>query len=174
MIRRLHGFSLIELITVIVILAVAGVGVVAYINQTTRASADPQMIQQANAIAQSYLEEVRLRAFCDPDFAATNCPVACVSSACGSCSGAEPSRDLFDDVCDYDGLSDTTGALDQTGAVIPGLEDFNVSVDVVDDASADLNGLSATGGRVVMININVSHDGNQNVDVNLTGYRVNF
>jgi len=71
------------------------------INNITKSSADPQFIQQDNAIARSYLEEVLLRPFCDPDFVTTSCPANCVSSACANYTGTEATRNLFDDVCDW-------------------------------------------------------------------------
>ena len=169
-----RGFTLLELVMVVVILSVVGVGMVTLIHNTTKSSADPQFISQGNAIARSYLEEVLLRPFCDPDFSSTSCPTDCLVSACAGCTGVEGSRDLFDDVCDYDGLADTAGAVDQTATAIPGLEDFNVSVQVVDDVGADLNGLTGVGGQVVLVTVTVTHDVNQSVNVTLSGYRTNF
>ena len=170
-----RGFTLIELVLAIVILSVVGTGMLVLINNTTKNSADPQFIQQANGIARSYLEEVLVRPFCDPDVS-TDCPAVCVTSACGACIAAEGSRNLFDDVCDYDGLSDAAGAIDQTGGAITGLEAFNVSIEVLDDAGADLNGLTGVTGQVVLVNVNVNvtHDDNQSVNVRLSGYRTNF
>ena len=80
-------------------------------------------------------------------------------------------RALFDDVCDYDGLSDA-GVVDQTGTPVAGLGAYNVTVTV--DDSVTLNGLSGRGGQVVLVNVNVTHSGNQRVDVNLSGYRGNY
>lgn len=168
------GFTLLELVLVVVILSVVGVGMLVLIHNTTKNSADPQFIQQANSIARSYLEEVLLRPFCDPDFVTNSCPADCTVGACGACTGAEGGRSLFDDVCDYDGLSDTAGALDQTGSAVTGLGAFNVSVQVFDDGGADLNGLTGTTGQVVLVNINVTHDENESVNVSLSGYRTNF
>ncbi len=48
---RQGGVSLLELVVVIVILGVVGSGMLILIQQITASSADPQMIQQANAIA---------------------------------------------------------------------------------------------------------------------------
>lgn len=168
------GFTLLELVMVVVILSVVGLGMVTLIHNTTKSSSDPQFIAQANSIARSYLEEALLRPFCDPDFSSTDCPTDCLVSACGACTAPEGSRDLFDDICDYDGLSDTGGAVDQTATVIPGLEAFNVNVAVVDDAGANLNGLTGGGGQVVLVNVTVTHDVNQSVNVALSGYRTNF
>lgn len=70
--RRQRGLTLIELIVFIVIVSVALVGVLAVLNVTTKASADPMVRKQALAVAESILEEVMLQPFtwCDPDDAA--------------------------------------------------------------------------------------------------------
>ena len=158
---------------VLVILSVVGLGMLILMHNTIKSSADPQFIQQANSIARSYLDEVLLRPFCDPDFS-TDCPGACMVNACTACGGGEGSRSLFDDVCDYDGLSDTGGAVDQTGTAIAGLEAFNVSVSVDDTVTIGTPALSGGAGQVVLVNVSVSHDDNQAVGVTLSGYRANF
>jgi MSHA pilin protein MshD len=178
--QRQRGVSLLELLLAIVVIGIAATGALRWVWTNTQNSADPQMFQQANAVARSYLEEVLLRSFCDPDFdpdadPVTLCPTDCVVSACSSCGGTgllqEGSRPLFDDVCDYDGLADA-GVVDQTGAPVVGLGAFNVTVTV--DDSVTLNGLTGAAGQVVLVNVNVTHSGNQRVDVNLSGYRGNY
>ena len=180
-----QGFTLLELIVSIVIL---GLGVTAFtslINQTTRHSIDPMIIEQANAIAQSYLEEVMLRPFCDPDWDAdanpatpTVCPTDCTSAtACTTCSpgATEGSRTLFDDVCDYnDPLVDSTsGARDQNNTLIGGLGAYNINVTVVDSGET-LDSLSSANGEVLRIDVNVTHDSFSDLNLTLTGYRTNF
>jgi len=178
--QRQRGVSFLELILTIVVIGIAASGALRWVWTNTQNSADPQMLQQANAVARSYLEEVLLRSFCDPDFdpdadPTTLCPTDCVVSACGACGGTGPlqegTRALFDDVCDYDGLADV-GVVDQTGTPVAGLGAYNVTVTV--DDSVTLNGLAGGAGQVVLVNVNVTHAGNQRVDVNLTGYRGNY
>ena len=181
--RSQSGVSLLELVVVIVIVGVVGAGMAVLINNTTRNSVNPLLVQQANAIARAYMEEVTLRPFCDPDFdpdadpsTLTICSTDCSVAACGTCGGVgvppSGSRDQFDDICDYDGLSNGAGAVDQTGALIPGLEAFNVTVNV--DDTVILNGLDGASGQVVQIDVNVSHDTNPAVNVDLTSFRANF
>ena len=177
------GFTLLELVVTIVIVAVGLVALLTQILQVTAHSADPMVRQQAHAIAQSYLEEILLRTFCDPDFdpdadPTTGCPTECTASACtgGACAGTGPlkevSRDRYDDVCDYHGLTDD-GAVDQNNNPVPELSAFNISVNV-DDAAASLNGLSATAGEVVRVDVRVTHDQMRDVDITLSGYRANY
>ena len=171
-----HGFTLIELVITIVLL---GIGVSAFmvlINQTTRDSVDPLIRQQAGAVAQSYLDEVVLNPFCDPDFS-TNCRADCTSAtACSACGGSEGSRNIYDDVCDYDGLNNN-GARDRNSNPIAGLEAYNVQVTVDDgsDGSAvTLDGLTSNNGQVLRIDVQVTHDSYSDLNYVLSGFRVNY
>lgn len=167
-----RGFTLIELVVAIVILSIGVTAFLILINQTVRHSADPMILEQANAIAQSYLEEVMLNSFCDPDFS-TDCPNDCTTSACtGGCSLAEGNRSLFDDVCDYDGLNNN-GAIDQNNNPVAGLGSFNVSVNVI-DSGINFGGLDSDAGEVVRIDVRVTHDSFQALDLTLSGFRTNY
>lgn len=176
MLKNSRGTTLIELVMTIVIVSIAVVTLLAITSQTSERSVDPMIQQQATAIAQSYLEEIVQKSFCDPDVAA-DCVVACAGAgACGNavCTVAEgaANRNIFDDVCDYDGLANN-GAIDQTGALIPGLGLYNVNVQVVDNISVDLNGLTGDQGQVVRIDVTVTHPAMQD-SIMISGVRVNF
>jgi MSHA pilin protein MshD len=164
-----HGFTLIELIITVVVLGIGATAFTILINQTTRASVDPLLRVQANAIAQSYLEEILSQAFCDPNFS-TDCPNNCNASACSNCTVADAGRPNFNDVCDYQAVNDA-GAVDRNGILIPGLGTYNVTVTV--DDSASLGGLSGGAGEVLRVDVSVTH-GSLPGPVNLSGYRVNF
>jgi MSHA pilin protein MshD len=171
--RRRRGFTLIETVFVLVVLAL---GVTAFLNlirTTTAHSADPMIQQQAHAIAQAYMEEILARPFCDPDTVPSDCPANCTSAACGSCNTVEGSRSLYDSVCDYDGLGDTTGARDFSGSVQTGLEDYNVDVTVDDDA-VTLGGLDSGSGEVVEVEVQVTHDEVDALNTSLKAYKANF
>lgn len=177
---KFAGFTLIELILAIVILSIGVTAFIRLINQTTAGSIDPVIIEQANAIAQSYLEEALLNPFCDPDIS-TSCPTFCsVDNMCSVCSSFEglANRNLFDDVCDYGNINDN-GAVDQAGNSITGLEDFNVSVNVVDtgvtlQGSPSGNTLDSTNGEVVRVDVTVTHDTFQSLNLTLSGYKANY
>jgi MSHA pilin protein MshD len=125
MTRNQQGLTLIELIVVMIVISVALVGVLSVINYTTRYSADPVLRHQAIAIAEAYMEEITLKEFRDPDTGDT-CPVS------------EASRSLYDNVCDYNGLVDS-GARNQNDQAIAGLENYRVSVAVVQEAFGPLS-----------------------------------
>jgi len=182
---RQRGVTLIELVASIVIFAVVAAGLIVLMQQTTAQSADPMVQQQASAIAQAYLEEIALQSFCDPNFdvdsvptTPLNCPADCTSALCGGgCRNAalgssqEAARNLFDDLCDYDGLSDP-GAADQNGLPIPGLGAYRVNV-TVDDAGFSLDTLDPGAGQVVRVNVSVSNSAMESAVV-MSVYRTNF
>ena len=175
MIRRSRqaGATLIELVTSMVILAVALGGILLTINGAIRRSADPMVQEQASALAQAYLEEVTSKPFCDPDFS-TSCPAACTTSPCGTCAGAigpPESRATYDDVCDYNGLTNA-GARDQFNNPIAALNNYTVGV-VVSGNGETLNGLSSNSGQIVRVSVTVSHPALP-ASVVVAAYRANY
>ena len=151
------GFSLIELVISIVIIGIAVAGILNVMNVTTQHSADPMIQHQALAIAEAYLEEIELKAFCDPTLNPS--PGVCTNV----CPAAEAARDLYDNVCDYNGLSDS-GAQDQTGTAITGLEPYAVDVTVIPEA---LSGIAASDSLRIDVRV---QNGNL-VNLTLSGYR---
>lgn len=141
-----QGFTLVELIISMVVVSIALGGVLMVMNYTVLHSADPMLQHQAVAIAESYLEEVLLHAYSDPDG-----------------TSGESLRRLFDDVDDYDGLTDA-GARDQEGTAIAGLEAYTVSVDIADTS---LNGVACKQATVRVVHP-------AGIDLSLSGYRANL
>ena len=141
------GFTLIEIITTIVILAVAATAIMSVFTSTVRSSADPVIQQQAVSIAEAYMEEILLKSFNDPN-------------------GTEvgESRATFDDVDDYDGLNDAD-AMDQDGNTITGLEAYTVTVAV---SNASLN----TTVPALLVVVTVDHDALD--PIVLRGYRTSY
>ena len=147
--HRRGGFTYVEMLISIVIIAIAVTGVLSVMNLTTGRSADPMIRQQAVAIAEAYLEEITLKPFTDPD---------------GSDTGE--TRPTYDDLFDYDGLDDT-GAEDQEGNPIDGLEPYRVEVSVV---SQDLKDIDSTDAA--RIDVQVTHT--DVVDITLSAYRTDY
>jgi len=142
---RLSGFTLLEIITTVVVIAVAAPTLMSVFSSTIQTSADPMFQHQALSIAEAYMEEILLK-----DFAI----------------GPETTRANFDDVRDYNGLTDV-GARDQANNLIAGLNDYTISVTVANDG---LNGIAAADS--LRIGITVSHALID--DILLSGYRVNY
>ncbi len=169
------GASLVEVVIAIVVLSIGLTGLFAALHANIGRSADPAVRVQATAIAQSYLEEVMLKPFCDPNLS-TDCPTDCMRDLVCSeiaCSAVEGSRAQFDDMCDYDSLVNN-GAQDQFGAPVPGLGAYTVRVDIEDDdAALNFGGLIA--GQVVRIDVTVDHaTAAQGANVTLSSYKTNY
>lgn len=185
MLNRQRAATLIELVVTIVIVSIVVVTLVALTSQATGRSVDPMIQEQANAVAQAYLEEIMQKGFCDPDFdldsdplTPLDCPVQCTSSVCqaGGCrhsgSTQEADRGLYDDICDYNGLTDS-GAVDLNGNPVTGLDQYDIGVQVQDDNTVNLNGLLGDAGEAALITVIVSHPAMQD-DVQLSGFRANY
>lgn len=140
------GVSLVELILTIVIISVALTGILSVVNQAVSHSADPLLQRQAIAIAESYLEEIILL----PVTASPDVSVA-------------GNRATFDNIADYDGLNDT-GAIDQNGNAIVGLESYNIAVNV--------NAVIINNVNMQKIIVTVSRPATDTIT--LTGYRANY
>jgi MSHA pilin protein MshD len=143
---RERGFTLIELVISITIVAIAVTTIVAVLSSSAAQSADRMIQQQAIAIASSYLDEALQKPFTDPD----------------GINGE--ARAAFDNTADYNIPLDA-GAHDQTNAPIPGLEGYNVTVSAVPGA---LGGIPAAS--VTLVNVTVRH-ANTGRAVVMTGYR---
>ncbi len=142
---RHSGFTLLEIITTVVVIAVAAPTLMSVFSSTIQTSADPMFQHQALSIAEAYMEEILLKDFT---------------------IGPETTRANFDDVRDYNGLTDI-GARDQANNLISGLNDYTISVTVANDG---LNGIAAADS--LRIDITVSHAMIDNIL--LSGYRVNY
>ena len=142
---RHSGFTLLEIITTVVVIAVAAPTLMSVFSSTIQTSADPMFQHQALSIAEAYMEEILLK-----DFAI----------------GPETTRASFDDVRDYNGLTDV-GARDQANNLIAGLNGYTISVTVANDG---LNGIAAADS--LRIDLTVSHALID--DILLSGYRVNY
>lgn len=177
------GFTLIELVVLLVVLALAGAGMALAIQRATQASADPLIKQQATAIAQAYLEEIALRPFCDPDFVSQNaaptdpghCIARCANAACSGasvCGGASFSSETragFDDICDYAGLAQAP--TDQFGNALAALAGYQVQVTVDDNAT--FGSLSGAAGQVLRVDVSVTHT-QSSLQSLLSTYRANY
>ncbi len=145
--RRPHhhsrGVTLIELVVSITVIAIAGAaltGTLAYLSGTGNTSI---LQAQAQSIANAYLNEISGKAF-----------VA---------DGVEGSRDLYDDIFDYNGLDDAV-ARDEFGNVAG---NFRVRVSVVAGA---LNAVPAADVR----RIDVTVDYGNASSVVASGYRTRY
>jgi len=144
---RERGVTLIELVVAIVVIAIAASAVLGVLSRSAATSADAMVLSQAVSIAESYLEEITLKPFTDPDGV-----------------DGEASRVDFDDVDDYDGLVDV-GARDQFGNAIAPLAGYTVSVTVA--ASGALAGVPSADAERVDVRVSFGSA----IDFSLSGYK---
>jgi len=148
---RERGVTLIELVITITLIAIAVSAVLGTLAANARSSAEGMARAQAIAIAEAYLEEIRLKPCVDPDG-----------------TDGETGRINFDDVDDYNGLTNA-GAVDQFGNAISGLGSYNVSVAVVH--SSALAGVPSANAYRIDVTVTYPAAG---VDVRISGYRANY
>jgi MSHA pilin protein MshD len=160
--RRARGFTIVEIILAIVIVGVAMAGVATVFVTTSRHSADPMVQQQAQFIAEAYLEEIMRQKFFDPDEDKV-------------CPSPEAGRGSFDNVCDYRNISNEAPT-NAFGTALSGVGDYKVTVTVTRDAVVSLNGLNNDTGtglyRVMRVDVSVTHP--SNISITLSGYRANY
>jgi MSHA pilin protein MshD len=147
---RSRGFTLIELIVAITIVAICAATIMGVMAAVASRSADSMLQQQAIAIAQAYLDEIEQRWVVDPN-------------------GTPPNtgRGSWDLVDQYNGLTNV-GAQDQFGNAIAALSAYTVNVTV--SQSSALPGISGTNARRIDVTVTTS----PNVSVTLSGYRTNY
>jgi len=157
-----RGFTLIELIIFIVVVSAGLAGILSVMNTVVKSSADPMLRKQSIAIAESTLEEILLKDYCDPDTVDTTT----TPHTCGALT-VESSRNLFDDVRDYAGYSTSAGVVAPDAAATPiiGLGNYNLSPPVAVSATT-LNG-------VAVLQVTVSVTSAQGT-ISLTGTRANY
>lgn len=131
-----HGVTLIELVLVIVILAVALYGVTTSLSGALSRSADVIPQTRALALAQSYLDEILSKRFDENSVprGIPPCRTNCTDLADFGLDAGETTRDEFDDVDDYDGLDEgfeqATPLQDAEGNDRAGYDEFRVRVSV--------------------------------------------
>jgi MSHA pilin protein MshD len=150
---RERGFTLVEIVVLIVVIGVAVSGVLLVFQNTVRGSADPQIYKQALAIAEAMLDEVLPNSYD---------PVA-----------GGGTRAQFNDVDDYNAYA-TTGVQDIQGGAVPGLGDYNVGVVVAAPAAlndGDAGLVDVPDSKRVTVTVTHAPTG---VSIRLDGYRTNY
>lgn len=123
------GFTLIEMVVAIVVIAAAATGVLALYTQTASTSADPMLRAQARAIAEAYMDEALSKAYEDPDGGDRGNEGN--EGDCGDTVDLDLSesedRERYDDVWDYASIHGEPPT-SQVGDAVSGLDDFTVDL----------------------------------------------
>lgn len=177
--RGSRGFTLIELIIFIVVVSAGLAGILSVINTVVKSSADPMVRKQAVAIAESLLEEILLKAYCDPSTVDnTTAPPKCGVQGAYTL-GADADRTPYDKVMDYNTYRTTIGVREfsTANAVVPSLTNYNITpAVVVTCVGADLVTAASTcliAPYTGFFKVVVSVTNPQGV-ISLTGYRANY
>jgi MSHA pilin protein MshD len=143
--RRARGVTLVELVVSLAVVATLVSGVWAGWALLTKRSADPLVLRQSLAVAESLLAEIQLQ------------PAAAASGASGN------DRTRYASVADYNGLA-LNGILDVQGQPIPGLEGYRAAVTV---QARSLQGVPDTHGWWIDVRVTGPAGG----DVIVSGWR---
>ncbi|MBI1195743.1 MAG: prepilin-type N-terminal cleavage/methylation domain-containing protein [Gammaproteobacteria bacterium] len=171
--RTQSGFTLIEVVIVVVLLGIMMAGMTQVFVSTIGRSHEPALRQKALAAAEAVMDEIVHKAWDD------NTPLGggCVASGTGACSGGpaaagigteETGRTDYDDVDDYNTVRDQDPPRDAEDQVMNGYAGFSLSVFV--DQTADWNGIPA--GDVKRIRVQVTTPTQETIT--LTAFRVNI
>jgi MSHA pilin protein MshD len=185
--RRLAGFSLVEIVVTIVILAIALIGVSAMVRLGSEQSADVMQQTRAIALAQAYLDEIMGRRY-DENSSATGlfpCFGAGAPRPCSSTLGPDTgetddpdSREYFDDVDDYNGWveGDGEGAgrpiRDAEGNTRSGYDNFHIAIEVAyAGTAAPWSEADQTHAKLIKVTVTLR---NQNVGWVFSAYKGNY
>ncbi len=149
-VSKICGFTLIELIAGIVIMAIAMTSLVSFLNPQATNSIDPIYQVRAAELGQSLMNEIMGKAF-DENSNLSGGLLRCSEALATPCSAASdfgPNQDpfesndvdTFDDVDDYHGYTPELLGSSDTLATL--YQDYTVSVSVVYDG--DYNGVADT------------------------------
>lgn len=181
-IAKQQGFTLIELVAGIVVMAFLGAMFLASIAPHLLNSVRPQMQIRAAEFGQSLMAEIASRKF--DEVTPLGSTSLCTSASCtsnanlGSDAGEGTNRQLFDDIDDYDEFCDANQAASDILGDTEGLSDIQFRVCVFYDN--DYNGVDDAARGVVaakLISVAVyppSLKGGVDTPIYFTAYRGNF
>ncbi|MDI4635078.1 type II secretion system protein [Pelomonas sp. V22] len=145
--NRSTGFTLPEMLMVIVVLGVGLAGVLIAFSTVGRGSADPVLQKQMLSIAEEMMEEIQLRPY-----------VSVANAAPSGCA-----RNTFNDIQDYNGYQTTNKICAIDGTAIPALSSYSVAV--------GMQPTTVSGVSMMMISVTVRQAGQS---LTLFGYRSNY
>ena len=146
--HKQKGFSLIELVITIVVLGIALAALSSSVFNAVGKNADPLWQTKATHLSQAYLDEILAMKY-QEDSPVGGGSVGGCSSALGPDSG-ESSRDLYNDVDDYNGLTETARFLDQTSGLASTYSGYQVSVAVT---CVDAQGNTSNNSKLIQLTI---------------------
>lgn len=137
--RPRSGFTLVEIILVVVVAAIAFPPLMMVFTETVRRRADANLMGTASRLAEDLMEEIRTRKWDEtsPDGGGrTSSPSAVLGAEAGE------ARASYDDVDDFAAITNQSPPRDAVNTVMDGLSGYtrSVAVEYVDDALASAAG----------------------------------
>lgn len=172
--RSNRGFTLIEIIIVIVLIGAMMAGMSTVFISNINKSHHPYLRQRVLAVATAFLDEIQHKRWNE------NTPLGggCVDTLATTCTGGPAvatigpdgieTRSEYDDIDDYSGIINQSPPQDSSGADMPGYAGFSVTVTVV-QPSADWEGVEQEDVRLITITVTSS----AGETISLSTYRVN-
>ena len=176
MMRRRHapdqrGLTLVELVVFIVVVSAGLAGVLSVIDVSAKASADPLLRKQAQAVAEAMLDEILSKAYQNDrdDPVHTSSTLGCTANTTPACRSNTPKdRARYNDVDDYIGWKQDA-VQDLFGDAVAGLEHCQVSVAVSALTLADAASNNGVAGKQVTVTVAMGKE-----SVAFSGFRANF
>jgi MSHA pilin protein MshD len=156
------GVTLIEMVVVIAVMAIASTSLLSVLAQTSRASVDPALKQQALIIAKAYLDE--MNGYQYP-----------VDATCPTPSPALSNHGDYTELCHFNLVDNDTPWDLGSGSVNTDLAGFKVGVDIESGGSVvlgDGTGNLTANTDVLLITVDVLTPDNQTLS--LSRYRANW
>jgi len=167
-----NGFTLVEVVIVIVLVGAMMAGMTALFTTNVGSSHRPYLRQKALAVANAFMDEILRKQWNE----ATPLGGGCVNTgaSCATGPGAiaigtdGESRSLYDDIDDYHSLSQSPPQ-DSDGVDMPGYTGFTVDVTVV-QPGANWNTIPLADVRLITVTVTSTN----NEAISISAYRVNF
>ena len=184
--HRSGGFTLIELVVGIVLMALAMAFIGGVFFQNPSRSVEPLLQIRATEFGQALMDEILSKKFDEntPDGGVPACTACTASAELGPEDGGggradddEDSRDVYDDVDDYNSYCDTSSPYqdleDYSGAMPSGFESYEMSVCVVYDD--DYNGSDdGAAGDAKLISIDIYPPPSSSPAISFRAYKGNY
>lgn len=145
--NKQQGFSLIELVITIVVLGIALTALSSSLFTSIGKNADPLWQTKATQLSQAYLDEILAMKYQEDSLIEGNRVGTCVI---GGTETGESDRSDFDDVDDYNGLTETARFLDGTSGLASTYSGYRVSIAVT---CVDAQGNTSNNSKLIELTI---------------------
>lgn len=170
-INKSRGFTLIEIIITIVLVSTVMAGFAVMFTLNVEHSHRPYLRQKALAVANAFMEEISRKRWDENAPIGGGCVNAGVSCGTGPAEAGigteEGARADYDDVDDYDTITNQSPPQDSSGTDMPGYTGFSITVTVVKQA---WNGVPLQDAKLITVDVTSP----SNETTTLQAYRLNI